>query len=88
MEDPTLTNYEAKRWKTIYPVYLNSKKTIAEGRRLPVAKAVDNPTLNEIVEVIKFLGLQVEVEVLYLLLKYRNEGERLISFLRLNEPGR
>ena len=32
----------------IYPVYLNSKRTLAQGRRVPAAAAVDDPSLEEI----------------------------------------
>uniref|UniRef100_A0A8C9I515 Signal recognition particle 19 kDa protein n=1 Tax=Piliocolobus tephrosceles TaxID=591936 RepID=A0A8C9I515_9PRIM len=35
----------------IYPAYLNNKKTIAEGRRIPISKAVENPTATEIQDV-------------------------------------
>lgn len=33
------------------------------GRRVPTNKSVDNPTVNEIVEVCKRLGLTAELEV-------------------------
>ena len=32
------------RFICIYPAYLNNKKTIAEGQRIPISKAVENPT--------------------------------------------
>ncbi|MGH0182877.1 UNVERIFIED_CONTAM: hypothetical protein FKN15_010713, partial [Acipenser sinensis] len=32
------------RFICIYPAFINSKKTIAEGRRIPIDKAVENPT--------------------------------------------
>jgi signal recognition particle subunit SRP19 len=51
-----------KNWNTIYPVYLNSKKTVAQGRRIPLDKAVDAPTVNEIYEVCKYLGYECVLE--------------------------
>jgi signal recognition particle subunit SRP19 len=50
------------RWICIYPAYLNSKKTIAEGRRIPLAKAIENPNYQEIRDVLAAAGLTVGVE--------------------------
>lgn len=50
------------RWICIYPAYINSKKTLAEGRRIPKDKAVDNPTHQEIRDVLVAAGLKVGVE--------------------------
>jgi len=50
------------RWVCLYPVYIDSKKTCQEGRRIPKNKAVDNPKPNEIAEVCKQLGIQCVVE--------------------------
>ena len=75
----------------IYPTYINSRKTVADGRRIAKSKvfsacyghvtlltsrmellcdspsfplqAVDNPTCNEIHDVLASQGLQVKVEV-------------------------
>ncbi|TKS69700.1 Signal recognition particle 19 kDa protein [Collichthys lucidus] len=33
------------RFICVYPIYINSKKTLAEGRRIPTEKAVENPDL-------------------------------------------
>ncbi|KPP72617.1 signal recognition particle 19 kDa protein-like, partial [Scleropages formosus] len=46
----------------LYPAYINSKKTIAEGRRIPTEKAVENPTCCEIRDVLTAAGLNVFVE--------------------------
>lgn len=82
------------RWLIIYPTYINSRKTVADGRRIAKSKvfsgvstcydhvtllasrmellcvtppfllqAVDNPTCNEIHDVLASQGLQVKVEV-------------------------
>lgn len=50
------------RWVCIYPVYLNSKKTLAEGRKIAKDKCVDNPTHQEIRDVLSAAGLRVGVE--------------------------
>jgi len=39
---------EPERWICIYPAYLNSKKSLKDGRRIPKEKAVDTPTYEEI----------------------------------------
>nr|XP_014434695.1 signal recognition particle 19 kDa protein [Pelodiscus sinensis] len=51
-----------ERFICIYPAYLNNKKTIAEGRRIPVDKAVENPTSTEIQDVCAAVGLNVLIE--------------------------
>jgi hypothetical protein len=38
------------KWNVIYPVYLNSKKTVAEVRRIVAAKACPDPTCVEIAD--------------------------------------
>ncbi|ELW72498.1 Signal recognition particle 19 kDa protein [Tupaia chinensis] len=50
------------RFLCIYPAYLNNKKTNAEGRRIPVSKAVENPTATEIQDVCSVVGLNVLLE--------------------------
>ncbi|EAW49000.1 signal recognition particle 19 kDa protein isoform X3 [Cebus imitator] len=50
------------RFICIYPAYLNNKKTIAEGRRIPISKAVENPTATEIQDVCSAVGLNVFLE--------------------------
>ncbi|OXA55894.1 signal recognition particle 19 kDa protein [Folsomia candida] len=58
----TKKHTDKERWICIYPAYLNSKKTRAEGRRIPVAKAVENPNYSEIRDVIAAAGFVVGVE--------------------------
>ncbi|XP_072643987.1 signal recognition particle 19 kDa protein isoform X2 [Canis lupus baileyi] len=53
---------EQDRFICIYPAYLNNKKTIAEGRRIPISKAVENPTATEIQDVCSAVGLNVFLE--------------------------
>ncbi|CAL5434807.1 unnamed protein product [Camellia sinensis] len=45
--DGEISNIE--KWIILYPIYINSKKTIAEGRRISTSKACENPTCAEIV---------------------------------------
>jgi signal recognition particle subunit SRP19 len=53
---------DQSRWICIYPVYFNSKKTVAEGRRLPVKLCVENPTSTEIRDVLQHAGLNCLLE--------------------------
>ncbi|XP_050541965.1 signal recognition particle 19 kDa protein [Daktulosphaira vitifoliae] len=53
---------DRSRWICIYPAYINNKKTIAEGRIVPKKYAVENPTYQEIFEVVKAMGFNAEVE--------------------------
>ncbi|XP_023839230.1 signal recognition particle 19 kDa protein [Salvelinus sp. IW2-2015] len=53
---------EKERFICIYPSYVNSKKTLAEGRRIPAEKAVENPTCAEIRDVLTAAGANVLVE--------------------------
>lgn len=50
------------RWVCIYPAYINSKKTLAQGRRINKEKCVENPTHQEIRDVLVSAGLKVGVE--------------------------
>ncbi|KAJ7993780.1 hypothetical protein DPEC_G00258260 [Dallia pectoralis] len=53
---------EKERFICIYPAFINSKKTLAEGRRIPTEKAVENPTCAEIRDVLTAAGMNVLVE--------------------------
>ncbi|KXJ13823.1 signal recognition particle 19 kDa protein [Exaiptasia diaphana] len=50
------------RWIVIYPAYLNARRTVAQGRRVPKSKSVDNPTVYEIRDVCQSQGLEVGLE--------------------------
>ncbi|XP_065207453.1 signal recognition particle 19 kDa protein [Planococcus citri] len=58
MSVATRKHSEPGRWICIYPAYINSKKTIAEGRRIAKEKSVENPTIPEIMEVLSTSGLK------------------------------
>eukprot|EP00299_Pterocystis_sp_00344_P010072 c4423_g1_i1.p1 GENE.c4423_g1_i1~~c4423_g1_i1.p1 ORF type:complete len:152 (+),score=24.78 c4423_g1_i1:48-503(+) len=46
-----------ENWCILYPVYINSEKTVAEGRRLPREKCVKHPTLKEIFDVLEVMKI-------------------------------
>ncbi|KAJ4770252.1 Signal recognition particle 19 kDa protein [Rhynchospora pubera] len=52
-----------KKWNIIYPVYINSKKTIAEGRRISASKGCENPTCMEISDCCSHLKIPHAVEI-------------------------
>ncbi|XP_070536764.1 signal recognition particle 19 kDa protein-like isoform X2 [Ptychodera flava] len=61
---PRLTLEQAKKekWICLYPAYINSKKTLAEGRRIPKSKAVEHPTVQEMKDVLLASGIQLGLE--------------------------
>ncbi|XP_057212151.1 signal recognition particle 19 kDa protein [Triplophysa rosa] len=62
MSHLTTNPADKERFLCIYPSYINNKKTLAEGRRIPVEKAVENPSCAEIRDVLTAAGLNVLVE--------------------------
>ncbi|WOL16350.1 signal recognition particle 19 kDa protein-like [Canna indica] len=52
-----------KKWNIIYPVYINTKKTVAEGRRISTTKACENPTCIEIGDCCNYLKIPFAVEL-------------------------
>jgi len=56
------THADQSRFICIYPAYINAKKTRAQGRRVGKAKAIDNPTVTEIRDILENVGLKVIVE--------------------------
>ncbi|VDN56697.1 unnamed protein product [Dracunculus medinensis] len=53
---------DESKWICLYPLYINSRKTIAQGRRVSKAKAVDSPTSQEIYDILANAGLNVKIE--------------------------
>ena len=53
---------EPSRWICVYPAYINNKKTVADGRRIALDKACENPTCVEIRDVLQNVGFKVEIE--------------------------
>ncbi|CAH0702906.1 unnamed protein product [Spodoptera exigua] len=60
--NPEKKHSDVERWICIYPAYLNSKKTLAQGRKLSKSHCVENPTHQEIRDVLVAAGLRVGVE--------------------------
>jgi signal recognition particle subunit SRP19 len=56
------THADQCRFVCVYPAYINGKKTRAQGRRVGKAKAIDNPTVNEIRDILENAGLTILVE--------------------------
>ncbi|XVF87056.1 hypothetical protein PTKIN_Ptkin18bG0089800 [Pterospermum kingtungense] len=52
-----------KKWVVFYPVYINSKKTVAEGRRISLIKACENPTCVEIADCCSHFKLPNAIEI-------------------------
>ncbi|KAM0028442.1 putative signal recognition particle, SRP19 subunit [Helianthus debilis subsp. tardiflorus] len=52
-----------KTWNIIYLVYINSKKTIVEGRRISATKACENPTALEIGDCYGHLKIPFATEI-------------------------
>lgn len=53
---------DESRWTCIYPLYMNSRKTLVQGRRIPKEKAVDSPTSQEIYDILVNVGLKAKIE--------------------------
>ncbi|CAH1790121.1 unnamed protein product [Owenia fusiformis] len=60
--NPEFTHSDRERWICVYPAYINSKKSISEGRRIPKELAVENPTYTEIRDICASSGLTLGVE--------------------------
>ncbi|XP_006871869.1 PREDICTED: signal recognition particle 19 kDa protein-like [Chrysochloris asiatica] len=57
-----LSPADQDRFICIYPAYLNNKKTIAEGKHIPLNKSVENPAATEIQDVCLAVGLNAFLE--------------------------
>eukprot|EP01126_Amoeba_proteus_P021586 TRINITY_DN2195_c0_g1_i1.p1 TRINITY_DN2195_c0_g1~~TRINITY_DN2195_c0_g1_i1.p1 ORF type:complete len:139 (-),score=26.52 TRINITY_DN2195_c0_g1_i1:178-594(-) len=53
---------DVSKWVIIYPVYINGRKTVAEGRRIAKDKCIDNPTCLEIQQACQHLRLESHIE--------------------------
>ncbi|KAL8606686.1 hypothetical protein ACOMHN_055361 [Nucella lapillus] len=60
--NPDFAFSDRERWICIYPAYINSRKTVKEGRRIPKEKGVDNPSYTEIRDVCANAGMVLGVE--------------------------
>ncbi|XP_050500503.1 signal recognition particle 19 kDa protein [Diabrotica virgifera virgifera] len=59
---PDKKHSDRERWICIYPAYINNKKTLAQGRKIAKERCVENPTHQEIRDVLVAAGLKVGVE--------------------------
>ncbi|OQV24657.1 putative Signal recognition particle 19 kDa protein [Hypsibius exemplaris] len=66
-----------KKWKCIYPSYINSKKTVVEGRRIRRDKCVENPTCQEIKDVLDNAGFRTVIEKKFYSREYTKEQGRV-----------
>lgn len=66
---------EQQKWAIIYPIYIDAKKTRAEGRRIGTSKACENPTINEIVTVCNALKIEAIAEVCHTLIIKRRVNQ-------------
>ncbi|KAK4694303.1 signal recognition particle subunit SRP19, partial [Lecanoromycetidae sp. Uapishka_2] len=53
---------EYKHYQCIYPLYFDSNRSRAEGRRVGMELAVENPLAREIVDAVQLLGLKTVFE--------------------------
>jgi len=51
-------------WNSIYPVYLNSARSVKNGRRIPTQMAVQNPTVAEIIDAMTTLGFALDKDMI------------------------
>jgi signal recognition particle subunit SRP19 len=51
------------RWKCIYPLYFDKKRSITEGRRVPQGQSITNPTCQHLIFACEGLNLPISVEV-------------------------
>ena len=58
-----ITHHAIHEARVVAQIYLNSKASIPDGRRLPLKFCVENPTLQEIQDVLQHLEIEFALEV-------------------------
>merc|ERR1719262_1655995 len=58
-----MADMDTSRWNVIYPNYLNSKKTVPEGRRIAISKGVEHPHPAEMAEICEYLKIPHVLEM-------------------------
>lgn len=53
---------DKKRWRVLYPAYINKKFKLAEGRKIASEHCVENPNISEIAEICAFLKFPCKIE--------------------------
>jgi hypothetical protein len=56
-------DYQHDKRICVYPAYLNSTLTVAQGRKIPAYLATENPSAHEVYESAMRLGLKCQLEV-------------------------
>lgn len=74
-----INHSDKARWKTIYPIYINSAKKVSEGRKLPVKDCIEKPSVYDIADMCVFLKLPYIIEVRH---KKRSSGSRAMDSRR------
>jgi signal recognition particle subunit SRP19 len=59
---PGMSNPRAKKWKCVYPAYIDSSKTLDQGRLIAKEKAITNPSIQEIAEICQYFKLNYALE--------------------------
>mmetsp|Transcript_10773 Transcript_10773/g.32419 ORF Transcript_10773/g.32419 Transcript_10773/m.32419 type:complete len:164 (+) Transcript_10773:89-580(+) len=54
---------DTSKWNILYPNYINSKKKIDEGRRIPAGKGVEHPHPAEMAEICEYLKIPHVLEM-------------------------
>jgi len=62
MDSRGIPHSDERRWKVIYPIYLNVNKKISEGRKLPKSLCVEKPSVYDIADMCVFLKLNYVIE--------------------------
>ncbi len=57
-----MVSLRRRRYLVMYPEYFDKNRTRKQGRRVPLEKADDAPTLKKLVKACEILGYQIEVE--------------------------
>ncbi|CAE8604374.1 unnamed protein product [Polarella glacialis] len=58
-----MAELDTSKWNVLYPNYINSKKTVPEGRRIGLEKGVEHPRPQEMAEVCEFLKIPHVLEM-------------------------
>ena len=51
-----------RRWRVVYPLYLNKHFSVSEGRKVSAQHAVDGPTAGEMLQVASHLQIPCQLE--------------------------
>ncbi|CRL06795.1 CLUMA_CG019427, isoform A [Clunio marinus] len=59
---PSLKHTDRERFICIYPAYLDAKKSVQEGRKVPKEYCIENPTYQEIKDVLTAANMNLVIE--------------------------